>query len=68
MPGFVTSQPADERSRIVNERRKVFFFEKKKQKTFVALGFRLSERARPRVAKVFWFFFSKKNILASISS
>jgi hypothetical protein len=27
----------------------------------------LSEKAQLRLAKVFWFFFSKKNILASIT-
>ncbi len=42
--------------------RKVFFFEKKKQKTFDHLGSALPQ-ARPQVAKVFWFFFSKKNCL-----
>jgi hypothetical protein len=40
---------------------KHFFFEKKKQKTFVRFGFGLSGEDRPRLAKVFWFFFSKKN-------
>jgi hypothetical protein len=38
-----------------------FFFEKKKQKTFVHLGFGLPGKAQPRFVKVFWFFFSKKN-------
>jgi hypothetical protein len=41
--------------------RKDFFFEKKKQKTFVCFGCGLSGEARPRLVKVFWFFFSKKN-------
>ncbi len=41
--------------------RKVCFFEKKKQKTFFCFGFGLSGDAQPRLAKVFWFFFSKKN-------
>jgi hypothetical protein len=44
--------------------KKDFFFEKKKQKTFGWLS-----RAYPadvrQVAKVFWFFFSKKNVLPS---
>jgi hypothetical protein len=40
--------------------RKAFFFEKKKQKTFVSCR-GLVTGARKR-AKVFWFFFSKKNI------
>jgi hypothetical protein len=43
--------------------REVFLFEKKKQKTFARFGFGLSGKAQPRSAKVFWFFFSKKNIL-----
>jgi hypothetical protein len=41
--------------------RKDFFFEKKKQKTFARLGRAYPDRARPKFAKVFWFFFSKKN-------
>jgi hypothetical protein len=41
--------------------RKAFFFEKKKQKTFDHFGFGLSGWAQPSFAKVFWFFFSKKN-------
>jgi hypothetical protein len=47
--------------------RKRFFFEKKKQKTFVHLGpvcRRLRVSTGPKVIKVFWFFFSKKNALA----
>jgi len=39
----------------------MFFFEKKNQKTFT-LGARLAGSAR-KGTKVFWFFFSKKNIL-----
>jgi hypothetical protein len=40
--------------------RKAFFFEKKKQKTFDrCCG--LFPRARLEEAKVFWFFFAKKN-------
>ena len=46
------------------EIRKVFFFEKKKQKTFVRSG-RAFPRSRSQDAKVFWFFFSEKNALAS---
>jgi hypothetical protein len=38
-----------------------FFFEKKKQKTFGRFGFGLSGTAQHGIAKVFWFFFSKKN-------
>jgi hypothetical protein len=41
--------------------RKVFFFEKKQQKTFGRFGFGLAGKAQPRLAKVFWFFFSKKS-------
>jgi len=40
---------------------KAFFFEKKKQKTFVYWRALCRQRA-PR-DKVFWFFFSKKNSL-----
>jgi lysophospholipase L1-like esterase len=43
---------------------KIFFSEEKKQKTFATLGTRWPGHVR-QVAKVFWFFFSKKNILAS---
>jgi len=41
---------------------KDFFFEKKEAKNFYPCGPRRSQRARNH-AKVFWFFFSKKNIL-----
>jgi hypothetical protein len=41
-----------------------FFFGKKKQKTLDQFGCGLSGKARPRRPKVFWFFFSKKNMLA----
>jgi hypothetical protein len=44
---------------------KAFFFEKKKQKTFTYCGFSLSGKAQPKLVKVFWFFFSKKNRLSS---
>jgi hypothetical protein len=37
------------------------FFWKKEAKTFVHFGFGLSGWAQPSFAKVFWFFFSKKN-------
>ncbi len=43
--------------------RKHFFFEKKKQKTFESLS-RASPADVRQCVKVFWFFFSKKNILA----
>jgi hypothetical protein len=46
-------------------RRKHVFFEKKQQKTFIHFGFGLSGEAQPRLAKVFWFFFSKKNCFLS---
>jgi hypothetical protein len=42
------------------EESKDFFFEKKKQKTF-AIWAEPARRVRSQVAKVFWFFFSKKN-------
>jgi phospholipase C len=45
------------------QRSKNFFFEKKKQKTFGHLAEPL-RKSRSQYAKVFWFFFSKKNILA----
>jgi hypothetical protein len=44
-----------------------FFFEKRKQKTFAPLAPSLKPPRRPG-AKVFWFFFSKKNnFLAFVS-
>jgi sugar phosphate permease len=46
--------------------RKQFFFEKKNQKTFTSLGTRCGT-AYAIGAKVFWFFFSKKNRLPSSS-
>jgi len=46
----------------VNEERKAFFFEKKKQKAFVSAVARSAVSTR-QGAKVFWFFFSKKNFL-----
>jgi len=49
--------------RGAGEVRKVFFFEKKKQKTFDCWA-RLAGSVR-KEKKVFWFFFSKKNILPS---
>jgi hypothetical protein len=47
--------------------RKDFFFEKKKQKTLIHLGVLCVWRAR-KFAKVFWFFFSKKNILTALTA
>jgi hypothetical protein len=44
-----------------SEGRKACFFEKKQQKTFDHLGFGLSGQAQPSLARVFWFFFFKKN-------
>jgi hypothetical protein len=41
---------------------KLFFFEKKNQKTFVPFGTRPPAHAS-QIPKVFWFFFSKKNSL-----
>jgi hypothetical protein len=46
-------------------RKKVFFFEKKNQKTFACSGTHrasVSDRREGAGVKVFWFFFSKKNI------
>jgi hypothetical protein len=40
--------------------RKVFFFEKKKQKTFADPGRAYPDRPKPKRTKVFCFFFSKK--------
>jgi vitamin B12 transporter len=45
---------------------KVFFSEEKKQKTFDHWGV-WSSGPTPQMAKVFWFFFSKKNILPPFS-
>jgi hypothetical protein len=42
-------------------RQRACFFEKKKQKTFDYFGFGVAGWNEARVAKVFWFFFSKKN-------
>jgi hypothetical protein len=47
-------------ARVSAHQEKVFFFEKKKQKTFGRLGSRCAN-ATPKNPKVFWFFFSKKN-------
>ncbi len=49
----------------VDKQEKVFFSEEKKQKTFVRLGVSSPGHAY-RESKVFWFFFSKKNILPSL--
>jgi len=50
-------------------KRTACFFEKKQQKTFVCLADRQQRDVPPAVSaqltKVFWFFFSKKNILPS---
>jgi len=45
---------------VVLERKKDFFFEKKKQKTFTH-WLRPFRRGSGQESKVFWFFFSKKN-------
>jgi len=52
----------------MGEGRKHFFFEKKKQKTLTYRphyhrGRPTTRRNGSQEAKVFWFFFSKKNIL-----
>jgi hypothetical protein len=43
--------------------RKRFFFEKKNQKTFVNWRSLNPDRPKPKGSEVFWFFFSRKNIL-----
>jgi hypothetical protein len=47
------------------QKRKPFFFEKKKQKTFEFLNAPLGAN-ETQETKVFWFFFSKKNIFPSL--
>jgi hypothetical protein len=53
-----------------SEGRKYFFFEKKKQKTFICFGplpaAWMARRWQQRT-KVFWFFFSKKNCFLGAS-
>jgi hypothetical protein len=39
---------------------------KKSSKKLLLNGFGLSAEAQPEFAKVFWFLFSKKNILSSL--
>jgi len=51
----------------VVEGRKAFFSEEKKQKTFVVWA-AAPFKATLKTPKVFWFFFSKKNILPSLAS
>ncbi len=48
------------------QKRKQFFFEKKNQKTFFPAVADLSGSER-QVAKVFWFFFSKKNYFPTLN-
>jgi hypothetical protein len=48
------------KSVAIGEGRERFFFEKKKQKTSVHWRMRWGN-AYPKIPKVFWFFFSKKN-------
>jgi hypothetical protein len=59
----VTSVPLEQSA--IHQRR-IFFSEEKKQKTFIILGTRQPRHVRQE-SKVFWFFFSKKNILPSAS-
>jgi demethylspheroidene O-methyltransferase len=49
------------------EASKVFFSEEKKQKTFISWA-AAPFKATLKETKVFWFFFSRKNILPSIAS
>jgi hypothetical protein len=53
------------RTRLVGEGRKLFFFEKKNQKTFDNLAPRVGW-LRAKVTKVFCFFFSKKKTFPSL--
>jgi hypothetical protein len=55
----------DDERMSVGEGRKQFFFEKKNQKTFDCLVCTELQRSL-QVAKVFWFFFSKKNYFLSV--
>jgi hypothetical protein len=45
---------------VMEKESKQFFFAKKNQETFIHLAFALPHLAHQR-AKVFWFFFTKKN-------
>jgi hypothetical protein len=54
------------RGRAKASGRKAFFFEKKKQKTFVHFGFGLAGESEAHVAKVFCFFFSKKKFFSTL--
>jgi len=47
--------------------RKRFFFEKKKQKLLVFRPWAL-KTARHKVTRVFWFFFSKKNVFPRLKA
>ena len=49
--------------RVYAKLSKAFFFEKKKQKAFASAVAVLSGERATADAKVFWFFFSKKNCL-----
>jgi hypothetical protein len=47
---------------FASQGRKAFFFEKKSsKKLLIILASACPDRPKPRFAKVFWFFFSKKN-------
>jgi hypothetical protein len=48
---------------VLHQQGNAFFREKNKQKTLTFCGIRQGQHA-PQYAKVFWFFFSKKNILS----
>jgi hypothetical protein len=61
LPALSGRSPAVTSNIRIGEGKKIFFFEKKKQKTFIRFGFGLSGNAQPRRVKVFWFFFSKQN-------
>jgi hypothetical protein len=51
---------------LIERKGKRFFFEKKKQKTFVMLS-RAGAAVRSIRSKVFWFFFSKRTCFLRMS-
>ncbi len=51
--------------RDASAERKAFFSEEKKQKTFMSLS-QLCPQTCAENTKVFWFFFSKKNVFLSL--
>jgi hypothetical protein len=45
----------------------LLFLKKKKQKDFYSFALRAVVSSGSKVGKVFWFFFSKKNMLPSLA-